>query len=307
LIEWANGSPTTKWGAIRAAAGHPEPFNLQFIGIGNEDKITPEFEQRFKMIYNVIKAKHPEITIIGTVGPFHSGDDFDKGWKLANELRIPIVDEHYYVNPEWFLANQNRYDKYPRNATQVYLGEYASWGNKMRNAIAEAAFMTALERNGDVVAMASYAPLFAKKNFTQWKTDLIFFDNRDICLTPNFYVQKLFSLHQGDIYFDNVILTNPKDSTLAASCVCNSNTSDIILKMVNAATEPKVVKVDLSGFKKFQSIAEKTLLTGDAEAENSFENPDNIVPTVTEFKVSKVFDYTLPPMSLSVIRIKKAQ
>jgi len=307
LIEWANGSSTTKWGAIRAAAGHPEPFNLQFIGIGNEDKITPEFEQRFKMIYNAIKAKHPEITIIGTVGPFHSGDDFDKGWKLANELRIPIVDEHYYVNPEWFLANQNRYDKYPRNATQVYLGEYASWGNKMRNAIAEAAFMTALERNGDVVAMASYAPLFAKKNFTQWKTDLIFFDNRDICLTPNFYVQKLFSLHQGDIYFDNVILTNPKDSTLAASCVCNSNTSDIILKMVNAATEPKVVKVDLSGFKKFQSIAEKTLLTGDAEAENSFENPDNIVPTVTEFKVSKVFDYTLPPMSLSVIRIKKAQ
>ncbi|MGC4102418.1 alpha-L-arabinofuranosidase C-terminal domain-containing protein [Ferruginibacter sp.] len=175
LVEWANGDVTSTWGAKRAAAGHPAPFNLQYIGIGNEDKITPEFEQRFKMIFEAVKAKHPEITIIGTSGPFHSGEDYDKGWKVANDLKVPVVDEHYYVQPDWLIKNQYRYDGYKRNAGKVYLGEYASWGNRLENAVAEALYMTGLERNGDVVSMASYAPLFAKANFTQWKTDMILF------------------------------------------------------------------------------------------------------------------------------------
>ncbi|MDA3928747.1 MAG: alpha-L-arabinofuranosidase [Prolixibacteraceae bacterium] len=304
LIEWANGPENSEWGAKRAAAGHPAPFNLEYLGVGNEDKMTPEFEERFSMIYKAVKEKHPEIILIGTVGPFHSGEDFDKGWEIANDLEVPIVDEHYYVQPEWLLANQNRYDTYKRNTTEVYLGEYASWGNKMRNAIAEAAYLTALERNGDVVKMASYAPLLAKKGFTQWNTDMVFFDNVNINLTPNYYVQKMFMTNQGDYYFDKVVTKDAKDSTIAASCVLDSKTGDVILKLVNAGTEFKTMKVDLSQFKSLQTNAVLNLLTGKADAENTFENTQLIIPLKTEFKVKKKFDYELPGMSLSVIRIK---
>ena len=260
LIEWANGPVTSVWGAKRAAAGHPVPFNLQYVGIGNEDKITPEFEQRFTMIFKAVKEKHPEITVIGTSGPFHSGDDFDKGWKLANNINVPVVDEHYYTSPEWFISNHYRYDGYNRKEGQVYLGEYASWGNKLRNAIAEAAFMTALERNADVVRFSSYAPLFAKNNFTQWKTDMIFFDNVKVSPTPNYYVQKMFSANAGDIYFSNVVSKDNRDTALAASCVQDSKTGDIILKLVNFGTEIKTMKINLSGFKKINPDAEQTTL-----------------------------------------------
>ncbi|MFO7369737.1 MAG: alpha-L-arabinofuranosidase C-terminal domain-containing protein [Bacteroidales bacterium] len=304
LIEWANGPATSTWGAKRAAAGHPAPFNLQYLGIGNEDKMTPEFEERFRMICNKVKEKHPEITLIGTSGPFHSGKDFDKGWEIANELKIPIVDEHYYAQPDWFLANQYRYDKYDRSKGKVYLGEYASWGNQVRNAIAEAAYMAALERNGDVVKMASYAPLLAKKGFTQWKTDMIFFDNVTICPTPNYYVQKLFSVNQGDRYFDQVILKDQKDTLLAASCITDSKTGDVILKLVNAGSDEKIMKVNLSGFNNIQALAEQTVLTGAADAENTIDNPSKVVPKVSSLKITKKFDYKVPAMSLTVIRIK---
>ena len=304
LIEWANGPVTSTWGAKRAAAGHPEPFNLEYVGIGNEDKITPEFEERFKEIFDAVKSKHPEITVIGTVGPFHSGEDFEKGWKLADEMKIPVVDEHYYTNPEWFIANQYRYDKYDRKASKVYLGEYASWGNKMKNAIAEAVYLTALERNGDVVTLASYAPLLAKKGFTQWKTDLIFFDNVNICPTPNYYVQKMFMSNQGDYYFDKVITKNNSDSTLAGSCVQESKTGDIILKLVNYSGEKKSLKVDLKRFGKLVSEAEQIVLAGDAGAENTFENPNAIGPIKSKFTVSKKMDIAIPAMSLTVVRIK---
>ena len=230
------------------------------------------------MIYNAIKAKHPEITVIGTVGPGQDGDDFTKGWKFANQLSLPVVDEHYYCAPEWFMGNLHRYDTYTRNATQVYLGEYASWGNKMSNAITEAVYLISLERNGDVVKMASYAPLLAKKGFTQWKTDMIYFDNVKICPSVNYYVQKMFSTNQGDLYFDNIISKEAKDSTLAASCVKDSKTGDIILKMVNVGHEPKIMKINLSGFKNIVPDAEKTVLTGKAEAENTFENSKSVVP-----------------------------
>ncbi|HEX6847640.1 MAG TPA: alpha-L-arabinofuranosidase C-terminal domain-containing protein, partial [Chitinophagaceae bacterium] len=270
LIEWANGPATSGWGAKRAAAGHPASFNLQYIGIGNEDKITPAFEQRFKMIYEAVKAKHPEIILIGTSGPFHSGEDFEKGWKLANEIRVPVVDEHYYVQPEWLISNQYRYDTYDRNAGKVYLGEYASWGNKLYNAIAEALYMTGLERNGDVVSMTSYAPLFAKKNNTQWTTDMIFFDNGGYYVTPNYHVQKLFSLNNGDYYYDKVIIKDNADSLLAGSCVYDSKSGDIILKLVNAGKQQKQAKVDLTRFGKFKPDAEKTELSGSADAANSF-------------------------------------
>jgi alpha-N-arabinofuranosidase len=304
LVEWANGPATSTWGAKRAAAGHPGSFNLEYIGIGNEDKMTPEFEERFKMIYKAVKAKHPEITVIGTVGPFAEGEDYNKGWKLADELKLPVVDEHYYNQPAWFMTNHYRYDSYKRNTTGVYLGEYASWGNKMRNAISEAAYMISLERNGDVVKMASYAPLLAKKGFTQWNTDMIFFDNVRICPTVNFYVQKMFMTNQGDSYFDNVISKEIKDTTLAASCVHDSSTGDVILKIVNAGNVDKPMKINLSNFKNIIADAEKAVLTGKADAENTFENPNGIVPLLSTFKVSSKFEYLAPAMSLTVVRIK---
>ena len=256
------------------------------------------------MIFNAVKAKHPEITVVGTVGPSPDGEDFTKGWKLADDLKVPVVDEHYYTDPNWFISHQHRYDSYKRNATEVYLGEYASWGNKMCNAISEAAYMTSLERNGDVVRMASYAPLFAKKDFTQWKTDLIFFDNSKVNLTPNYYVQKMFSANQGDYYFDNVILKDEKNPNLAASCVQDSKTGDIILKMVNFGSESKPMKIDLKGFSNITSKAEQTVLTGNAEAENTLENPQTVIPAKSTVKIKKVFDYSAPAMSLTVIRIK---
>jgi alpha-L-arabinofuranosidase len=304
LIEWANGPVTSTWGAKRATAGHPAPFNLEYIGIGNEDKMTPEFQERFKMIYTAVKEKHPEITVIGTAGPFHSGEDFNTGWKLANDLKVPVVDEHYYTSPDWFIGNQKRYDQYDRNASQVYLGEYASWGNKMINAVGEAIYMTALERNGDVVKMASYAPMLAKKNFTQWTTDMIFFDNVSICLTPNYYVQKMFSVNKGDLYFDHVISKDLHDTLLAASCVQDSKTGDIILKLVNAGKESKIMKINLGRFRNIKTEAELTILSGNTDAENTFENSRNVVPAVKALKVSKAFDYTVPALSMTVIRIK---
>ncbi len=304
LIEWANGPATSEWGTLRAAAGHPEPFNLEYVGIGNEDKITPEFEERFKEIYETVKAKHPEITVIGTVGPFHSGEDFDKGWKIANDLKIPIVDEHYYTSPEWFMGNQDRYDSYNRNASEVYLGEYASWGNKMRNAISEAAYMIGLERNGNIVRLASYAPLLAKKDFTQWKTDMIFFDNTTICLTPNYYVQKMFSANQGETYFENIIVKDEMDSTLAASCVQESKTGDVILKMVNYSESVKPMQINLGRFGKIAVEAKQTVLSGNPEDENTFENLHHIVPSHSKIETGKKFEYAAPPMSLTVIRIE---
>ncbi len=305
LIEWANGPVNSKWGAQRAAAGHPEPFNLEYIGIGNEDKITPEFEERFTMIFNVVKERYPAIKIIGTSGPFSDGEDFEKGWKICDELDVDVVDEHYYKGPEWFLSNHYRYDQYNRNASKVYLGEYASWGNKMFNAIAEAAYMTSLERNADVVAMASYAPLMAKKGFTQWSTDMLFFDNVNIMKTPNYYVQKLFMNNQGEYYFDGVVKIDKADTLHVASCVLDNNTGDVILKIVNAGSENKTAKVDLSRFKHIGTKATKTVINGLASDENTFDSPEKVVPVETQIQFGKKFDYEALPMSLTVIRFNR--
>jgi alpha-L-arabinofuranosidase len=304
LIEWANGPVTSTWGSKRAAAGHPESFNLKYVGIGNEDKITPEFEARFKLIYEAVKAKYPDITIIGTVGPFSDGEDFNRGWEYAGDLGVSMLDEHYYKDPKWFMDNLKRYDVYDRSKAKVYLGEYASWGNKLMNALAEAAYMVGLERNGDIVSMSSYAPLFAKREHTQWKTDMIFFDNASLVLTPNYHVQKMFSVHMGDVYFDNIISMPLNDSTVASSCVQDQTTGDVILKLVNVGNTPKVMKVNLANFKKINSEAKQIVISGLAEDENTFDRPDQVVPVHSTFQASKKFDFTTPPMSLTIIRIK---
>lgn len=305
LIEWANGPATSTWGAKRAAAGHPEPFHLEYIGIGNEDKITPEFSERFTMIATAIRQQHPEITIVGTAGPFPGGDDFVNGWKLARNLQIPVVDEHYYQQPEWFVSNQYRYDGYNRSQGQVYLGEYASWGNKLRNALAEALYMTSLERNGDVVRMASYAPLFAKKGFTQWKTDMIFFDNHSFYRTPNYYVQQLFATHAGDHYLDRIIGKDSRDSLVAGSSVMDSRSGDVILKLVNTGDKEEKINLDLSRLRRVQPEASRYELSGNADQENSFENPSALAPVQSVIELpGRKFSFTLPPRSLIILRIK---
>ena len=273
LIEWANGPTNSTWGAKRAAAGHPAPFNLQYLGVGNEEHITPVFEERFKIIRDVLKAKHPEIIVIGTVGPFHSGEDFEAGWKFASAERVEIVDEHYYEKPEWFLNNLKRYDTYDRTKSQVYLGEYAAHekdrANTWRTALAEAAYLTALERNGDVVRLASYAPLLAKNGRTQWRPDLIYFNNTHLLLTANYYVQQLFGQNAGEVYLPATFATTT--TNLAVSCVRAAKTGDVILKLVNLGAEAQTLRVDLSGAKNLAAQAVKTVLTGELMAVNALD------------------------------------
>ena len=308
LIEYANGPATSKWGAKRAAAGHPKSFHLQYIGIGNEDKQTDNFRERFKMIYEVVKAKHPEVTIIGTVGPSPSGDDYEQGWKFADQLSVPVVDEHFYEDPEWFLKNNKRYDDYRRNQSHIYIGEYASRGNALVNAISEAAFMTAIERNGDVVRMASYAPLLANVNHTSWNPNLIYFNNNTLAPTVNYYVQQLFSANQGNVYYADIVsFTNVKDtlnSSLAASCVKDEKNGDIILKIVNAGAKTATSSINLSGFGILNTHASLSLLTGKAKDTNTIGNPDKIMPVISEIRTEDLSNYNLPAYSLSVIRIK---
>jgi alpha-L-arabinofuranosidase len=209
LVEYANGPVTSKWGARRAEAGHPEPFHLEYLGVGNEDVISEVFKVRYKMINDAVKAKYPEITVIGTTGPFTDGRDYDEGWKFARQEKLPMVDEHGYKSPAWFWENLERFDAYERTETKVYLGEYAAHesnrDNTLRSALAEAAYMTSLERNGDLVRLSSYAPLLAKQGNTQWRPDMIYFDNVSITPSINYYVQQLFSVNHGDAYLPTTV------------------------------------------------------------------------------------------------------
>lgn len=305
LVEYANGPASSTWGAVRAAAGHPEPFHLQYIGVGNEDKITPEFKERFQQIYTVLRAKHPEITIIGTVGPAPAGSDFEQGWQFASQLGVPVVDEHYYESPEWFLNNLKRYDTYNRKASQVYLGEYASRRNKLGNALAEAAYCTSLERNGDIVRMASYAPLLGRRGHTQWNPNLIYYTGTTIYPTVNYYVQQLFATHSGDLYLPGIITAvDTAVKNLASSVVKDSKTGDIILKLVNTDAAEIKVMAKLPGSVSIQPSAMRMVLKGDPAAENSYEQPQKVVPETDAYTVTRSFAYTVPAHSLTVIRIK---
>jgi alpha-N-arabinofuranosidase len=302
LIEYANAPATSPWGAKRAAAGHPEPFKLKYLGIGNEDAMTPGFQERFTMLFDAVRAKHPEITVIGTVGPSPSGHDFEEGWKLANALAVPIVDEHYYMPPDWFLKNLTRYDNYNRDKSKVYLGEYASRDNTLRNALAEATYMTSLERNGDVVHMASYAPLLGKLGHTQWNPDLIYFTNTRVNPTVNYYVQQMFSCNQGDSYLS--IDVGAANAQLATSCVRDSRNGDVILKLVNLDDQPQSTRVELSAANHLSGTATKTVLAGDLTAINKLDSDKPLVPNVSTMTVSSSFEYPAPAHSLTVIRMK---
>jgi alpha-L-arabinofuranosidase len=308
LIEWANGSATSKWGSLRAAGGHPEPFGLKYLGVGNEDAITPIFRERFKMVYDALKAKHPEITVIGTVGPFASGEDYDNGWAFAKELKLPMVDEHYYLPPNWFWENLSRYDRYDRGAAKVYVGEYAAHErdrrNTLRSALAEAAGLTSFERNGDVVSFASYAPLLARRRHTQWHPDLIYFNGTEVVLTANYFVQQLFGQNGGDRYLETRLSSDAHPPTLAASALRDSRSGDLIVKIVNGAGTAASLQLRLEGMKEGNYKTVKTLLTGpDANAVNEDGKPPVIKPEKTEITVKPAFDYAAPANSVTVFRV----
>ena len=305
LIEWANGDVTTPWGKKRAEQGHPAPFNLKYLGLGNEEKITPEFEERFKYIYDRVTAKHPEIVIVGTAGPgSHKGNpDFDNGWRFAESINLPILDEHYYEPRDYFYNNQQNYDKYPRDRkTKVYLGEYASKDKKLTDALAEALYLMGVERNGDVVCMTSYAPLFAKKGHLSWNPDLIYFDNHKVVLTCSYYVQQIFGTTAGDWYYGDVAKME-EDKLQGTSCVFNSKKNEVYVKVCNASDEVKTATLDLSKFKKLPATAEMTTLKGDMEDENNFDQQP-IAPVKKNIDIKKKMTLDVEPHSFSLITVK---
>ncbi len=305
LIEWANGDVTTPWGKKRAEQGHPAPFNLKYLGLGNEEKITPEFEERFKYIYDRVTAKHPEIVIVGTAGPgSHKGNpDFDNGWRFAESINLPILDEHYYEPRDYFYNNQQNYDKYPRDRkTKVYLGEYASKDKKLTDALAEALYLMGVERNGDVVCMTSYAPLFAKKGHLSWNPDLIYFDNHKVVLTCSYYVQQIFGTTAGDWYYGDVAKME-EDKLQGTSCVFNSKKNEVYVKVCNASDEVKTATLDLSKFKKLPATAEMTTLKGNMEDENNFDQQP-IAPVKKNIDIKKKMTLDVEPHSFSLITVK---
>lgn len=306
LVEWANGPATSKWGAQRAAAGHPEPFGLKYLGVGNEDAITPIFKERFRMIFEALQQKHPEIEVIGTVGPFANGKDFDNGWAFARELKLSMVDEHYYVSPQWFWDNLTRYDRYDRTGPKVYLGEFAAHDrqrrNTLRSALAEAAGMIGFERNGDVLRLASYAPLLARRNHTQWHPDLIYFTGNEVFLSANYYVQQLFSLNSGDIYLETH-LASGSTPRLAASAVRNGKTGPLAIKIVNGGDAAISLNLEIRGVKDSDMRGTRTVLTGpSADAVNEDGRPLAIQPVTIEVSVKPNFEYIAPANSLTVFR-----
>lgn len=310
LVEYANGDArTTEYGRMRARNGHPKPFNLKYLGIGNEDMITEVFEERFRMIYKAVKDKYPEIEVVGTAGPFYEGTDYREGWRLASELKVPLVDEHYYVDPGWMINNQDFYDNYDRNGSKVYLGEYAAHlpgrPSNVETALAEALYLTSVERNGDVVAMTSYAPLLAKDNHTQWRPDLIYFGNNDIRPTVDYYVQQLYGNNAGTTYIPSDIEVDTSDRAarrrIGFSAVTDPETGDLILKLVNMLPVAVDVTVAVPAEYASKTSATRTVLSG-APAD------DNVRPEVSKMTAGgESLPVKLTPYSFTVIRLSEGK
>ncbi|MFB6319149.1 alpha-L-arabinofuranosidase C-terminal domain-containing protein [Saccharicrinis sp. FJH54] len=304
LIEWANGDKNSEWGRKRAEAGHPEPFNLRYIGIGNEDLITDIFEERFTMIYKAVKEKYPEMKVIGTAGPFYYGTDYEEGWKIGKKLGVDLLDEHYYVPPGWFIYNQDYYDKYDRSGPKVYLGEYASHLPRrplnIETALSEALYLTAIERNGDVVHMTSYAPLLAREHRTQWNPDLIYFNSSEVKPTTDYYVQKMYGQHSGTTYFASDVKLSDQNvkvqNRVGVSVVKDEKNNELIVKLVNMLPVEVNSSLDLSDFDLEAANAKLSVLEGDPKDRDA-------KPADSSIEVDKRFSYKMDPYSFSVIRI----
>jgi len=311
LIEFANGAVTTKWGKLRADMGHPASFNLKMIAVGNEQwgKLYPE---RLEPFVKAIRSKYPAIKIIGSAGPSPDGKDFEFGWSEMKRLKADLVDEHYYKDPQWFLANAKRYDNYDRKGPKVFAGEYAchpqNRKNNFESALCEAAFMTGFERNADVVYQCTYAPLFAHVEGWQWKPDLIWFDNLRSVKSPNYYVQQLYGMHVGT----NVLPTVENKLPLAgqdgifASSALDKNKNEIILKIANTSKEPRKVVYTITGLKASERKGTQTIfVSSDMDAENTLDKPDNVVPTEKEIRISgNKLEVDLAPQSFNLYTIK---
>ena len=279
---------TSPWGKRRADMGHPAPFNLKLIGVGNE-QWGPQYVERYTVFHKILKAKHPEVRLVASAGPFPQGELFDFLWPKMREIGADLVDEHYYMPPSWFLANATRYDKYPRTGPKVFAGEFAAHENvppgrqdrpsTLNAALAEAAFMTGLERNADVVQLASYAPLLAHVDAWQWTPNLIWFDNLRSVGTPSYYVQQLFGQHKGTTGLPVTITGLPTSGIegVFASAARDGATGDLIVKLVNPGPQARDVKLTLNGVTPGPG-GRRIVLTGDPAAENSLQRPTIIVP-----------------------------
>lgn len=311
LIEFANGDVTTKWGKLRSDMGHPASFNLKMLAVGNEQwgSLYPE---RLEPFMKAIHAKYPNIKIIGSSGPSPDGKDFEYGWSEMKRMKADFVDEHYYKDPQWFLANAARYDKYDRKGPKVFAGEYACHPKNRKNnfeaALCEAAFMTGFERNADVVLMCTYAPLFAHVQGWQWRPDLIWFDNLRSVRSVNYYVQQLYGMNVGT----NVLTTVENKLPLAgqdgiyASSALDKNKKEIILKIANTSDAAKTVTYTFNGLKAAARKGTQTVLKSDnLDQENTLDNPNAVVPVTKEISVQgNTLTVELAPKSFSLYTIK---
>jgi alpha-N-arabinofuranosidase len=310
LIEFANGSQGTPWGKVRAQMGHPAPFNLKMIGVGNE-QWGPRYIDRYKLFNEAIKAAHPEIKLVVPAGPSPSGAQFDEMWANWRNLHPDIVDEHYYMAPQWFLDNSNRYDKYDRSGPKIFAGEYAAQStgapvnpknrNNWQTALSEAAFMTGLERNADVVQMASYAPLFAHVDAWQWTPDAIWFDNLRSYGTTDYYVQKIFASNIGT----RVLPSTPHaEAGLYTVASIDDRTHELIVTAVNASPDARATQIQLTGITPAGVAKVTTLAASDLTAENSFDHPTAVAPESSTLAVtSSTIQTQLRPNSVTVFRI----
>ena len=316
LIEFANGTIDTPWGKLRHEMGHPEPFHMKYIGIGNE-QWGPEYIKRYKEFDKAIKNKYPEMIIVSGSGPFPEGDFFEYGWKELKEMNAEIVDEHYYKSPEWFRANADRYDSYDRNGPQVFAGEYAAQSvataspeneNNWECALSEAAFMTGIERNADLVRMTSYAPLMAHTEGWQWKTDLIWFNNLNSYGTPSYYVQKMYGQNPGTHLLKTLVNGEKAvgQENIYASSVYDENSKEILIKLVNTSESERAVQVNIKGFSFTPKFTAETLAYDDLNAVNSIDSPEKISTDIQElYWNTKTNSINLPAMSFRILKFRK--
>lgn len=311
LIDFANGDPATnRWAKLRADMGHPKPFNLKYLGIGNEQwdyEGNPAFTKRLKIFVDAIRKVHPEIKLIGTTGPNSEGKEFEVLQSRMKEIGCDLYDEHFYRDEEWFLKSGNRYDNYDRSkmAPKVFVGEYACHGrgkkwNHFNAALMEAAFMTDLERNADIVEMATYAPLFAHVEGWQWRPDAIWYDNLRKFNSCSYYVQQLYSLNKGTNVLSltmngKPVAGNDGQNGLFASAVLDKNTNEVVIKIINTGDKPQPVTLNLKGMKKGTYAARLiSLHSDDLTEENTLDNPTKIVPQTSSLSV------TAPAQNISV-------
>ena len=324
LIEFANGPVTSKWGKVRADMGHPAPFNMKYIGVGNE-QWGEFYYERLKPFVAAIRAKYPDIKIVGTSGPVPEDvpDNtyrFEDGWKAMKAQKADLVDEHYYRDEEWFLTHGLRYDTYDRKGPKVFAGEYACHGkgkkwNHYEAAILEAAFMTGFERNADIVHMTTPAPLFAHIDGWQWRPDQIWYDNTDMFKTVSYYVQQMYSTNAGtnvlSLTMDKKPVANQAGQNgLFASAAYDSKTDEVIIKIANTTKVSQPVSFNLTGMKGTRTAQTLTLFHNGMDDENTICKPEFITPQkgtiqVDEGKGSSLLLDDMPPMSFRIYRIKK--